>query len=113
MRLPHADDGVQAPAGAVTDLAAALLDGSPQPLVCVAGAQHRRVVEVAADEHHADRQSVRHAARHAEGRVARDVERRRVVQVAERGGETSGIAASAGIGRAFIAVVGITSTSNA
>ena len=44
-------------------------------LVGVPGAQHRRVVEVPADEHHADRQAVRHAARHAEGGVARDVER--------------------------------------
>ena len=43
----------------------ALSGDASETLVGVARAQHRRVVEVAADEHHPDRQAVGHPARDA------------------------------------------------
>jgi hypothetical protein len=98
-------------AGASPTLQLELRECSAHPLVDVASPEHRRVIEVAADEHHADRQTVGHSARDAEGRVAGDVERRRVVEVAQGGGEHVGDRGVGGMGRAFIAVVGNGSTS--
>jgi hypothetical protein len=62
-------------------------EAAGQPLEGVRHPQAGGVVEPLADDHHPDREAVRQARRDTDGRVAADVERRRVGDHLQRAGD--------------------------